>query len=420
MSSLTEYHKPLSKQQEQFLHDLIYKEGNFFGRDKLFYILQNQYPQEKISRRSLWSYMDKQPILQVNRRPTMNRGIVRPMAPTKPGWIQLDSVQMPNYAGYEYICHAVDLFTKKDYAKALKTLDVAGVKGAIQDFLDAGMTCSYLQVDNGKEHQGDLPEFCKSKGIVLQYSKEYSPWSNGVVESRNTGIKRSLYMWMRATGDANWPGQLPKVLQNINSTFTFRTKQSADKMEKDPSLHAEVAQRIAGQIAQQYRGKTKKEANLQVGDWVRKRLDDTSGIVKRAKTGYWSDEIYVVASIYTPRKTANITQSFKIKRKETGQMQKGYYSLGQLLHIPKETTDLPARPINPPAINEEVQDPDLQEWEIDSIVGHRVTRTTRGKPSRLEFKIRFTGYKKLYWEPEGNLLPGAKDLLEQYKRLHNL
>ena len=45
----------------------------------------------------------------------MSCGVVRPMVASKPGWIQMDNIDMTShpYNSYNYICHATDLFLKR-------------------------------------------------------------------------------------------------------------------------------------------------------------------------------------------------------------------------------------------------------------------------------------------------------------------
>ena len=149
------------------------------------------------------------------------------------------------------------------------------------------------------------------------------------------------------------------------------------------------------------------------------RLFDKSGTVKRTKVGYWTDEVYEIVSIYTPRKWANLSHSYKIKKRETGEIQHGLYSCGQLLPIPKETEMLRARAVNLPAVNENtVEEEDELESMIDSIVNHKI-KGTRNRRQQVTYQIQFTGYRKLYWQLEEDL-QGANRILQEYKRTHNI
>ena len=412
----------LTEDQEAFLKDLVYKEGNFFGLQKLYTLIRTQHPDQKLSRREVWSWMARQEVLQINRRPTMNRGIVTPMVSSKAGWIQLDNIDMTSHAynGYKYIVHATDLFLKKDWAKAVKALTVENIKEALEEFIDQGMKCSYLQTDQGSEFKGDFTEFCQDLDIVHRMSKSHSPWANGTVESRNSGIQRLIFMYMRTSGNSDWPNMLQKFIQNINSTFNHATKKSANELEQaDEAVQSETATRLQNTASKKY-GKKSQKNPLNVGDWVRIRLFDKSGIVKRSCVGYWSKEIYEIVSIYTPRKLANLTQSYKIKNKDTGEVQHGLYSLGQLMVIPKNTELLPEPVVNPPAVNEgQVENDEELERLVDTVVSHKVIRGTRNRRPQVLYQVKFTVYRKLFWQTEEDL-QGARRILNEYKNAHRI
>ncbi|KAJ3029981.1 hypothetical protein HDV00_009325 [Rhizophlyctis rosea] len=202
--------------------------------------------------------------------------------------------------------------------------------------------------------------------------------------------------------------------------MTYSTKKSAAEIEADESTHAEIAERVLNRASKSFKDKSGKTSQIEVGDWVRLRLFDKSGIVHKTRTGYWSDEIFIVTSIYQPRKIANISQSFKLKNKGTDEVKKGLWSLWQVLKIPKDTEFSPAPPRNPPAVNEDdVSDDDHLEWELDSIVGHKVVRATRKEPEQIMYKVKYSGYRKLYYIPESDF-SGAQRMLNDYKRENGL
>ncbi|KAJ3054272.1 hypothetical protein HK097_002209 [Rhizophlyctis rosea] len=185
--------------------------------------------------------------------------------------------------------------------------------------------------------------------------------------------------------------------------MSYSTKKSAEEIEADESTHAAIAEDVVNRASKSFKGKSGKTSDIQVDDWVRLRLFDKSGIVHRTRTGYWSDEIYKVTSIYQPRKIANVSQSFRLENKDTGEVKKGLWSLGQVLKVPKDTETLAAPPRNPPAVNEnDVSDDDYLEWQLDSILKHKVVRATRRKPEHLMFQVKYSGYRKLYWIPESD------------------
>ena len=140
-------------------------------------------------------------------RPTLKRGIVRPMVAKSPGSIQLDYLDfstMP-WNGFNAVCNAVDIFSKKYYAYPCKGQTVANTIKAMETFIKQGMKCTFLQAGNGQSFKGDFEVWCREQGINLKHSKPHSPWSNGVIESRGgNGFKRLLFQQMKIKGTNDW------------------------------------------------------------------------------------------------------------------------------------------------------------------------------------------------------------------------
>ena len=51
---------PLSSEQLEFIHYEFYKEGNLYGRDKLFYLLRKKYKELSPSRRQVFDFIEEQ------------------------------------------------------------------------------------------------------------------------------------------------------------------------------------------------------------------------------------------------------------------------------------------------------------------------------------------------------------------------
>lgn len=413
--------KPLTETQVDLLKDFVYKDANFFGRDKLFFAFTNKYPKEDVSRRAIWSWMNKQEVLQLNRRPTMSRGVVRPMVSKKAGWVQIDNIDMTSnsYNGFNYICHAVDLFTKKDYAMAIPSLTVDNMKKCVTQFIKEGMKVSYMQSDVGSEFKGDFTEFLRDLGIVHKVSKPHSPWSNGTVESRNSAIKRNIFMYLKTSNDTDWVSKLPQIMGNINSTFSYATKDSANSLEANSDDHEAVGQRLEDAASKRHKGKSSSSKDLQVGDWVRIRLEyDSANIQRKSKVGYWEDDIYEVTKVLKSVKNPHLTASYKLKNKDTGEELKGLHAFGALMKIPKDTEIREKPVVRPPAVNEDdVDDLADREWEIDSIIGKRTKKKTRSSPATVMYKVRWVGYKKPTWESVDNL-EHAEDAIFDFELAH--
>jgi hypothetical protein len=405
------YFKPLDENEAEALHDLYYEKGNIFGRDRLYDLFTRTYPEMTVSRRAVADFLNKQEIHQKHQRP-MKRGVVRPTVAKKPGWIQLDCIDMSStpYSGYDTIVNCVDVFSKYYWAYACKGQTVDNIKRAMEAFLDDKMICKFLQCDNGSSFKGDFPEFCKEKGIVLQYSKPHSPWSNGTIERTGGTNKRLLFQLMKTKGTSDWVSLLPMVCRNMNNARSFSTKQPPSELQTDTSLHEDAAATIENRANRQYKQKAK-GPDLEVGDHVRMILDyDAAGIRKASKEGYWKEQISVVTGVVHNRKIANLTASYRLKDLASGEKLKGIWARWQLQKIPKDFTAIPKQPVRPgPVEGEDV-------YEVESILDKRTSRATRGKPARVEYKVKWRNWsvRSSTWEPLENL-SGAKDAIREFE-----
>jgi hypothetical protein len=416
----SEYFKPLSPKDQENLKEFYYQDGNIFGRDKLTWAYKRQFPESKASRRAIANFLQGQEIHQRYTRPVMSRGIVRPVITKKPGYIQIDCINMQSYPyqGYNAAVQAVDAFSKKVWSFPCKGQTGANVVKALETFQKDGMVITYIQSDNGSEfvNEETAAWLQKHPSITWKNSKPHSPASNGIIESKNGQIKKLLFQLMKTRQDNDWVTLMPLVCKNLNSTMTFATKQSPDELQFNTTHHEEAGNMI--QAAANKRYKTKGKGNdLQVGDHVRMRLQyDSANIKSAAKLGYYGEEVYKVTDIVHNNKYANLTSSYRLENVETGVKSKGIYSRGLLLPIPKDFTKIPKAVVRPGPVDEDTEEP---EYEVESVLDTKWSKATRSKPSTKMWKVKWVGWKKSTWQPEEDLLPGAKDLIDEYNRLHS-
>lgn len=402
----------LSNEQEELLKDYFYNKGNILGRDRLYFSLRNKYPQENISRRAIASWLSKQEIMQRWQRPTMKQGIVRPMVSKKPGWIQLDSINMQSasYNGYDTIINAVDVFSKYHWAYAAKGDNSKNVVRAMTEFLNNGMKISYLQHDGGSSFKDEFLTFKQQRNIVWKVSKPHSPWSNGVVESKGgNGLKKLLFMWMKTKGSPDWVSMLPQALKNLNNTMSFATKQAPNDLQFDESKWVTTGDRLEAVASQRYKGKVKGK-DLKPGQLVRIRLQyDAAHIKKASKLGYWSEEIYQITAVIVNRKHANLSSAYRIKPANGDENLKGVYQRGLLLPIPEGTVPLPRDEIRPGPINDEGSI-----YEVESILDKK-----KGRGGKVLYKVKWKGWsvRSATWEPIENL-EGAEEAIQEYEDDH--
>lgn len=102
---------PLNDEQEAVLRRLYYDEhyaGQ--GRDRIFWALQEKYPELKVSRRQVQDWLLRQTSYQMHRAPP-KRASVRPVVSTKAGsYVQVDlkDLQSTPSRGFKFLFVCVD------------------------------------------------------------------------------------------------------------------------------------------------------------------------------------------------------------------------------------------------------------------------------------------------------------------------
>lgn len=406
------YFTPLSEKEQEDLKAFYYDGANIVGRDRLYQGFRAAHPEHDVSRRAVWNFLERQEVHQLHQRPTIKRGIVRPTIAKKPGSIQIDCLDFSSnpFNGYNTVINCVDIFTKRYWAFPCKGQTVENVIRAMEKWISEGMKCSFLQSDNGSEFKGDFPDWCKQQNITHQYSKAHSPWSNGTIESKGGSFKKMLFQVLKARNTNDWVSITPQIVSNVNNLITFATGKTPLEIEEDTALHQAVGERIQAVANRRYKQKgSPTSGGLQVGDHVRRVLTyDPTKIRKASKAGYYGTEVFEIVSIVKNRKLANVTDSYRIKDTQTGEMVQGLIGRWELLKIPKEMDKLPEAVIHP-APEEGTTDV----YEVESILDKRVYR------GRTKYLVKWKGYarKDATWQAAKDL-SGAKRLVAQYNREH--
>ena len=126
--------KPLTTKQIDLLNDIYYTKHLTFGRDKLFKYLQLNHPEEKISRRSIATWLLKQENHQIHRRAKTQKD-VRATVSRKPYQvIQIDLGNLQNFEinGFQYFMVGVDMFTRMVFLRAMKDRTEGEINRAFQ------------------------------------------------------------------------------------------------------------------------------------------------------------------------------------------------------------------------------------------------------------------------------------------------
>lgn len=413
------YFKELSPEAEKVLSDLYYS-GNPWGRDRLYQLLKSKHPDVKASKRAVFDWLTKQEAWQLNVRPNVKRSGMKPITAgvENIGSIQADSIDLESVAfgGYGRAVGAVDIFSRKLWVFPVRNATPEESVRAFEDFLRKGIKISFLTVDNGTEWLGSFPAWCERHSIKLNNTRAHSPWSNGVIEKRLGGdFKRALLMTMRMRGEKDWVSLCPQVLSNLNDSKLTIAGKTPNELQSDPSLHGTLSATMKAQAAKKYRQQSAPE--LPVGTYVRLILPyDNANIKKASKVGYWGKEVYVIHSVVRSKKYVNTNASYRLKKLDANVPLKGTFARWQILRIPdpSKMQRMPDAPANPGPV--EVDSEGEEHYEVDAILDKHVDRK-----GRVRWKVRWTGWQgrdKIQWVENDDILPGARELVEQWDRTH--
>ncbi|KAJ3055891.1 hypothetical protein HK097_008888 [Rhizophlyctis rosea] len=264
----------------------------------------------------------------------------------------------------------------------------------------------------GPSFKGDFVEWLKTKGIHHNYSRAHTPQSNGVVEAKNGVYKSILYRLMKTRDTDDWVSLTSQVVESMNSTFSYATKKSANEIEENQELHIDVGAMIERAANRRYKRKAL-IADLKLGDYVRRRKDLEGQLTKGAKVGYYSEEIYQIERI-VKGKFANMSSSYTLRDVDKDTVKPSLYRRRDLLGIPdpREMDKIPEQIVRPGPVNEDAVNEE-PEWEVENIVGKRIGKPTRNR-SGVSYRVRYKGWKKLYWEPVENLT-NSQELIDEFE-----
>ena len=141
---------PISSDIKEKLEDLYYNQKNIFGRDKLYYLAREK--GIDISRRQLWDWLKSQEIHQLYMPAEESKELQSTVLNKPHEQIGIDLIDMSNYLydNYKYILTAIDLFSKKAYAEALKDKSQKEINKAIKEIIKKSQPKS-IRSNNGSE-----------------------------------------------------------------------------------------------------------------------------------------------------------------------------------------------------------------------------------------------------------------------------
>lgn len=214
------------------------------------------------------------------------RSIMRGIAET----LQADLIEMPPDRGMKYCLTVIDVFSKKAYARPLRTKTGREVTKAMESVLNSiDKPVKNLNVDRGSEfYNHEMTRLLESRRIN-RYST-YTSKKAAIVERFNRTIKKKIYMQFSLNGNQKWIHILPDLIYAYNTSKHRTIGMPPNDVDSD------VEQQLLDTV---YNYKKiipfKSVVRFKVGDYV--RLSKYKHVFEKGYLPSWTTEIFKIDKI---------------------------------------------------------------------------------------------------------------------------
>jgi len=170
-------------------------------------------------------------------RPYQKR-VNKPILATCPNerW-SMDLIDLSKYQhhnnGFRYILTVVDFFSRKVFARPMRTRTNAVTRNALQQIFVASNTIPRtLQFDSGNEFNGNQINafFAQQPNLRIVRIQPYTPTTNGLVERMNKEVRKKIANGFIRQNSLQWVQHLNDYIDNINSQKSSRTGFTPDQL----------------------------------------------------------------------------------------------------------------------------------------------------------------------------------------------
>jgi hypothetical protein len=235
--------------------------------------------------------IDKQLTHQLHKREPKNKVVAHMIAYFENETWLADLIDMSNFArsnnGYKWILLVIDVFTRRAYAKALKSKSAEDVLNGFEEIVLAKGMPGGLITDNGSEFTNR--EFQRFISRVHHTTAEpgYHP-TLGVIDSLTKTIKGKIFKRFTLDDSTNWIKPLGEILTAYNNT----PHSGIGMIAPSDAMIPENKQKIQDiNIAKNQRPKHKFKA----GQLVRRKLN--KGFFKKGYKQTYSSTTYTIKEI---------------------------------------------------------------------------------------------------------------------------
>lgn len=209
--------------------------------------------------------------------------------------IQADLVEMIPYAAYnkkmKYILTVINIFSKKAYARPLKTKNGVDVTKAMKSILnEVNHTITNLHVDRGKEfYKQSMKEMLHRRNFHLHST--FSTKKAAIVERFNRTLKNKMWKQFSFLGSYKWIDILPELLNEYNNTKHSTIKMCPNQVNATNEFYL-----MTTVYNHQRSLALKSEPKFRLGDFV--RISKYKHIFDKGYTPNWTTEIFKIKNVY--------------------------------------------------------------------------------------------------------------------------
>ena len=205
---------------------------------------------------------------------------------------QTDLVEMgtlPKYGNqnYRYILMVIDTFSKKGYARKLKSKTGPEVAGAMRSIIkEAGAAPRNIQSDEGKEYYNKHFKQLMKEHDINHYHT-FSDKKAAIVERWNRTIKTRMWKKFTERNSTKWIDILDDIIADYNNAKHSTIKMAPNAVGKDDEDNIKMLLGVSKtSIA---------KAKFQVGDVV--RINRYKNIFVKGYKPNWTEELFKVKKV---------------------------------------------------------------------------------------------------------------------------
>jgi len=270
--------------------------ASFSGLEKIWtHIKTDPNKPPEVTKEKLKQWLEKQETYQVFTRPPRKYDTEAIIVESIGEICDADILQLPGDSpklnkNFKFLLAVIDLFSRKVWAKLLKTKASSETAKAFEEILNDGLVCQNLRTDAGGEFKGHkFQEMLKKKKI--RHTIAYGAVKANYIERWNRTFQDKLYRWMYENNTRVFVNIIPKLVQSYNDTVHSTTGFAPNKVTPENSM--ELYERVYIPLLNK-KAASKRNYAFRVGQLVRLSLFKDK--FKRGYTQNYSEEVFKIHS----------------------------------------------------------------------------------------------------------------------------